>query len=244
MWRNRTLASALGGGSLLLATVGVGASAAAAASSNGPSAGNGAGVFDSSSAMITNRYLPITKFHRTVLKGVDTGQHLRIVRTLEKRKKAFTYQGETVKAAVVKDVVTNVKANRVIERTVDYFAQDEAGTVYYFGEDVNEYRPHKPVSHEGQWRLGRDTNRPGILMPAHPKLGDAYKAEAVPGVTHETDHVVAVGKTERVGGHTYHHVIKVRENAGPPPEVEFKTYAPGTGVITEANGGVHLVSSR
>ena len=26
----------------------------------------------------------------------------------------------------------------------------------------------------------------------------------------------------------------------PPPEVEFKTYSPGTGVITEANGGVHL----
>jgi len=238
MWRNRKLVSALGAGTLLAA--GAVTSTAAAA---GPSVGSGAGVFNGSSARITNPYLPISKFHRTVLKGVDTGQHLRIVRTLQHRKKAFTYQGRAVKAAVVKDVVTNVKAGRVIERTIDYFAQDEAGTVYYFGEDVNEYPRHGPVSHEGQWRLGRDTNTPGVLMPAHPKLGDSFKAEAVPQVTHETDHVVAAGMTENVAGHTYRHVIKVRENAGPPPEVEFKTYSPGTGVITEANGGVHLIRS-
>src|SRR3954452_17704340 len=240
MLRNPKLTSALGAGSLLFAICAIGAGTASAASPTG----SGAGVFDGSSAKITNPYLPITKFHRTVLKGVDTGQHLRIVRTLQDRTKAFAYHGKTVKAAVVKDVVTNVKAGRVIEKTIDYFAQDKAGTVYYFGEDVNEYSPHKPVSHEGQWRLGRDTKTPGVLMPARPKLGDSYKAEAVPGITHETDHVVAVGKTKRVAGHTYHHVIKVRENAGPPPEVEFKTYAPGTGVLTEANGGVHLVSSR
>jgi hypothetical protein len=239
MWRNRRFAAAFGAWALLAASA-LGASATAA----GPTAGSGAGVFDGSSSRITNPYLPISKFHRTVLKGVDTGQHLRIVRMLQHRKKAFTYQGKTVKAAVVKDVVTNVKAGRVIERTIDYFAQDEAGTVYYFGEDVNEYAPHKPVSHEGQWRLGRDTNTPGVLMPAHPRLGDSFKSEAVPHITHETDHVVAVGMTKDIAGRTYHHVIKIRENAGPPPEVEFKTYSRGTGVITEANGGVHLISSR
>jgi len=238
MWRNRKLAAALGAGSLLAAST-VGASAAAA----GQTAGGGVGVFNGTSAKITNPYLPISKFHRTILKGVDTGQHLRIVRTLQNRTQTFDYHGKSVKAAVVKDVVTNLKAHRVIERTIDYFAQDKAGAVYYFGEDVNEYPRHGPVSHEGQWRLGRDTKTPGVLMPAHPKLGDAFKSEAVPGITHETDHVVAVGMTKRVAGHTYHHVIKVRENAGPPPEVEFKTYSPGTGVITEANGGVHLIRS-
>jgi len=205
---------------------------------------SGAGVFDSHSARITNPFLPISKFHRTVLKGVDTGQHLRIVRTLKHRTKTFRYHHKRVKAAVVRDVVTNRRAHRVIEKTIDYFAQDKAGIVYYFGEDVNEYSRSGHVSHEGQWRLGRDTHTPGVLMPAHPKLGDSFKSEAVPGITHETDHVVAVGKNERVAGHRYHHVIKIRENAGPPPEVEFKTYAPGTGVITEANGGVHLISSR
>ena len=36
-------------------------------------------------------------------------------------------------------------------------------------------------------------------------------------------------------------MITVRENARPPRETEFKKYARGTGVITEANGGVHLL---
>ena len=240
MRANPKLTSALGAGSLLFATCVIGAGAASATSSTG----NGAGVFDGNSAKITNPYLPITKFHRTVLKGVDTGQHLRIVRTLQHRTKGFSFHHKRVKAAVVKDVVTDRRAHRVIEKTIDYFAQDKSGTVYYFGEDVNEYSRNGHVGHEGQWRLGRDTHTPGILMPAHPQLGDSFNAEAVPHVTHETDHIVAVGRNQRVAGHRYHHVIKIRENAGPPPEVEFKTYAPGTGVITEANGGIHLVSSR
>jgi hypothetical protein len=244
MRRNPRLVVPLLAGGLVLAICGPGLSVASAAGPTTALPANGAGVFGRSSAKITNPFLPITKFHQTVLKGVDTGQHLRVVRTLRHRTKAFRYHHKRVKAAVVKDVVRNVKAHRRIEKTIDYFAQDKAGTVYYFGEDVNEYSRNGRISHEGQWRLGRDTHTPGILMPAHPKLGDAYKAEAVPGVTHETDHIVAVGRNERVAGHRYHHVIKVRENAGPPPEVEFKTYAPGTGVITEANGGVHLVKSR
>ena len=204
------LTSALCAGAALLATCGLGASAASAG------AGNGAGVFNGNSTKITNPFLPITKFHRTVLKGIDGGQRLRIVRTLQHRTKAFRYHHKRVRAAVVKDVVRDRKAHRRIEKTIDYFAQDKAGNVYYFGEDVNEYGRGGHVTHEGQWRLGRDTHTPGILMPAHPKLGDSFKSEAVPGITHETDHVVAVGKNERVAGHRYHHVIKVRENAGPP----------------------------
>ncbi len=203
-------------------------------------------TFGSNSSKITNRYLPITKFHHCVLAGNDQGQHLRIVRDLRDRTKSFTYKGQTVKTAVVVDRVTDVKAGRLIEKTVDYFAQDKAGNVYYFGEDVNEYSPNQPISHDGQWRLGRDTNHPGILMPAHPKVGDTYKAENAPGIAVETDKVVADGITRTVRGHTYHNVIKIREHATTPQpgEIEFKTYAPGTGVITEANGGVGLVSCR
>ena len=201
------------------------------------------GVFGSHSNRITNRWLPISKFHKTILRGVDGDQHLHIARTLQKRTKRFTYRGKSVKAAVVKDVVRNTRQHRKIERTFDYFAQDKAGTVYYLGEDVNEYPLHGPVSHEGQWRLGRDTKRPGILMPAHPRVGDAFKSEAVPGVTHEIDTVVKRGLDRHAGGRDYSHVMRIREDAGPPPEVEFKTYAPGVGVITEANGGVHLMKS-
>jgi hypothetical protein len=206
-------------------------------------AGGGSHGFGSDSAKITNPYLPVSEFHRCVLEGDDQGQQLRIVRVLLQRTKTFHYKGQKVEAAVVKDSVTDVKAGRLIEKTIDYFAQDKAGNVYYFGEDVNEYKPGHPVSHEGQWRLGRDTNQAGLLMPAHPNVGDRFKSEAIPGIAVEKDRVVAAGKTETVNGTTYQNVIKIQEHATTPrpPEFEYKTYAPNAGVITEANGGVGLV---
>jgi hypothetical protein len=219
------------------------AAAASATASSGSRAAGGHGVFGSHSNRITNRWLPISKFHKTILRGVDGDEHLHIARTLKHRTKAFTYRGQRVKAAIVKDVVRNTRQHRKIEQTLDYFAQDKAGTVYYLGEDVNEYPRHGPISHEGEWRLGRDTKRPGILMPAHPRVGDSFKSEAVPGVTHETDTVVKRGLERHAGGVDYSHVMRIREDAGPPPEVEYKTYAPGVGVITEANGGLHLLKA-
>ncbi len=235
IWRKATLACVLGA---LLVTVGL--------SGTGPAVAkpHASVTFTRHSNQISNPYLPITRFHRCVLGGNDQGQHLRIVRVLQNRTKRFKYKGQTVKTAVVEDRVTDVGAGQLIEKTVDYFAQDKAGNVYYFGEDVNEYRNGHVVSHSGQWRLGRDTNTPGVLMPAHPKVGDAFYAEKIPGIAVERDRVVAVGGTRQTGGHTYQHVIKIREHATTPrpADVEFKNYSRGTGVITEANGGVRLLS--
>jgi hypothetical protein len=228
-------------GSLLLAACGGsgGGGATGATESSTAQSANGP-AFPGDSTTITNPYLPITKFHRCILSGTDGGAPQRIVRTLLSKTRPITYSGGTVKAAVVQDRVT--QRGSLIEQTFDYFAQDQGGTVYYLGEDVSEYKNGKVTSHEGQWLLGRDTETPGVLMPANPKVADTFKSEDVPGITHETDTVVSAGKTERIGAHTYRRVIRVRENAGPPPEVEYKTYSPGTGVLTEANGGMHIVS--
>ncbi len=234
--RKTTLIAGLGAVTAALAACGGGSGTTSAQARSG----NG---FGADSAKITNRYLPIGKFHRCVLAGTDQGQHLRVVRVLQKRTKPIVYKGEVVRTAVVRDRVTDVSAGQLIERTIDYFAQDRAGGVHYFGEDVNEYRNGKLVGHSGQWRVGRNTNRPGLLMPAQPKLGSTFYAERIPGVAVEKDRVVATGLTERFGGRTYRQVVKIREHATTPKpaDFEFKTYAPGVGVITEANGGLHLV---
>ena len=44
----------------------------------------------------------------------------------------------------------------VVEKTNDYFAQDKAGNVWYFGEDTKEFENGKVVSTEGTWRAGVD----------------------------------------------------------------------------------------
>ena len=236
--RTRTAALATG-----LAAVTLGLAACGSSGTTAASAQPG-GAFGHESARITNPYLPISKFHRCVLAGRDGNQRLRVVRVLQGRTKAFELGGQTVSTAVVTDQDTDLRSGQRIEKTIDYFAQDRAGNVYYFGEDVNEYENGKLVGHSGQWRVGRDVQRPGLLMPAHPRVGVTFFSEKVSGVAVEKDRVVASGLTKTVRGRTYHRVIRVREHATTPKPAEFelKTYAPGTGVITEANGGLGLVS--
>lgn len=193
---------------------------------------------------INNPYLPITAFRRCVLAGPDEGRRLHITRTLLPGTQTFTYAGQTFQAVRVLDKVVDLKKEERIERTVDYFAQSDAGDVYYLGEDVNVYRHGKVINHEGQWRLGVNTQVPGILMTAHPAVGQMFDSENVPNVVHETSTAIGIGGTRKIKKRTYPDVLTIREDAtipGIPPEVEYKNYAPGVGVITEANGGVRLL---
>jgi hypothetical protein len=214
------------------------ATAGAAAGGTGRSS-----AYGKHSAEITNRYLPISDFHRCVLRGRDGNQTLRIVRVLTHRTKTFIVDGQPVRTAVVRDSVTGLGAGRLIERTIDFFAQDRQGGVHYFGEKVDEFGADGSVSHEGEWLAGAGGARPGLLMPAKPRTGRSFKSENAPGIAVESDRVIATGGRRTVRGHAYENVIKIREHATTPKpdEIEFKTYAPGVGVITEANGGVGLV---
>ena len=42
----------------------------------------------------------------------------------------------------------------LVEDTFDWYAQDKAGNVWYFGEDTKEYKNGRVVSTEGSWRAG------------------------------------------------------------------------------------------
>jgi hypothetical protein len=225
----------IGSGAVIALIVVAQASAAAGASASG---------FGAGSASITNRFLPISDFHRCILRGNDGGQRLRIVRILMDRTKVIHFHGRAVRAAVVRDTVRNLRSDRRIEKTIDYFAQDRRGGVHYLGEDVDEYPAGGGVTHEGQWRAGRRGAHPGLLMPAEPAVGRRFKSENAPPIAVEKDKVVAMNARQTVRGVRYRHVMKIREHATVPKPAEFetKTYAPGVGVITEANGGVGLVN--
>ena len=111
-------------------TVAVAAALTAGLGSAGAAKRSAGKAFGPDSFKITNPYLPVSKFHRCVLEGNDQGQHLRIVRVLKPRTKTFKYRGQKVEAAVVKDSVTDLKADLLIEQTIEYFGQDKACTVY------------------------------------------------------------------------------------------------------------------
>ena len=180
---------------------------------------------------IDNRYYPLTEFERCVLKGKEDGARVRVVRTPLDRTKRFMHNGEPVRAAVIRD--SEFEDGELVERTFDYFAQDDRGTVWYLGEDVNEIENGKVVGHGGAWLYGKDTNKMGVGMPAHPQVGSRWRHEDVPDGPFESDKVVAILDRATVRGKTYHDVVKVRELTKPDNEREFKLYAPGVGNIQE-----------
>jgi len=180
---------------------------------------------------ITNPYLPLAYLKRDILEGREDGQKVRIVRTLlPNRHKTFKIGGQTVAALVMED--REFKNGKLEEVTLDYFAQDDEGAVYYLGEDVDEYEHGKVKGHSGAWLLGKDTQTPGVILPAHPKVGDKFKSEDVSRDINEDDEVISVSETVTVPAGTYENCVKVKERLA-DGKIEYKFYAPGVGVVKE-----------
>ena len=177
---------------------------------------------------ITNPYLPLASLKHDILENKSE----RVERTARPEiHKTFEICGQTIEALTVEDREYD-SAENLTEATLDYFAQDDDGNVYYLGEDVDTYKNGKVSGHSGAWLLGKDTTIPGVLLPAHPQVGDKFSSENVPHITTEKDEVVSVSETMTVPAGTFHGCIKIKERAS-DGATEFKLYAPGVGVIAE-----------
>ena len=88
----------------------------------------------------------------------------------------------------VKDTVTVDGA--LEEQTLDWYAQDKAGNVWYFGENSLEYADGLVVGIGGSWTAGVDGAKPGIIMKAHPKVGDEYRQEFSVGTAEDMAKVI------------------------------------------------------
>ena len=205
-----------------------------------------AGVKFSHPRAIDNPYLPLAKLQQDIIEGAEDGKKTRVERTLKPGiHKTFKVASQPVESLCMED---RIFVNGVIaEVALDYFAQDDAGTVYYLGEDVDEYDEHGKVTQhnpaDDAWLTGKDTPVPGVIMPAHPKVGDKFKSEDVSDKVDESDLVVAVDETTTVPAGTFQHCVKIEEH--PAGEgAEYKWYAPGVGVVREtpATGDELLIS--
>jgi hypothetical protein len=124
------------------------------------------------------------------------------------------------------------EGNMLIERTYDWFAQDEQGTVWYFGENTNEYENGKVVSTKGSWEAGVDGAKPGIIMQADPKVGQSYYQEYYPGEAMDMAKVLSLDASVRVTYGSFDHVIETREWTPLQPGFsERKYYVRGVGPL-------------
>jgi len=131
------------------------------------------------------------------------------------------------------------------EDTLDYHAQDNAGNVWYFGEDTfNCEGAGNCTPGEGGWIAGINGAQPGIVMLANPLSGDRYKQEYLPGVAQDQALVTSVGVTAKMRRDdayqsSYSNCIVTKEwSVLELGVIEFKTYCPDIGnvLVVEHHG--------
>src|SRR5262249_48281765 len=150
---------------------------------------------------VTNRYLPLVPGTAHRYRGLRDGAPTSHVVTVTRQTR--TVMG--VRCVVVKDVV--MQNQSLVEKTTDWYAQDRAGNVWYFGEDTAEYQNGVATNTAGTWEAGVDRALPGIVMPAAPKVGRTYQQEYRPGVALDKATVLALDATVKVPAGTFQRAI-------------------------------------
>jgi len=175
----------------------------------------------------------------------------------------FTYRGTAQKTSLV-DVVTvthntpKIDGVRTVEvrdqgyedgvlteDTFDWYAQDDQGNVWYFGELSTEL---PSGDHSGSWTAGGGGAQPGYIMEAAPKVGDTYCQENAPGIAEDAAQVLSVSTSRSVPyGSFTGNVLQTKEYSLIETHNESKFYAPGVGMleatsVTGPSEDIQLVS--
>jgi hypothetical protein len=120
------------------------------------------------------------------------------------------------------------------EDTFDWYATDKDGNVWYFGEDSKTLEDGKVISTEGSWEAGKDGAKPGIIMEAHPKVGDVYRQEFAPEVAQDMAKVLSLNASVTVPYGSFTGCLQTEEWSALDPEVrENKFYCLNIGDTKE-----------
>jgi hypothetical protein len=177
---------------------------------------------------IDNRYWPLKP---------GTGYHYKGVRgtTPQRDDEIVTHQTKAIlgiPATVVRDTVS--EHGNPVERTLDYYAQDAQGNVWYMGEDSFEKQHGRMVRASDSWLSGVNGGEPGIIMPGSPQPGDKYRQEYYPpGKALDEATVLRADGKVKVPSGSYQHVLVTSEYSPLEPQTEQKYYVAGLGEAAE-----------
>jgi len=173
---------------------------------------------------ITNDYFPLQPGFASVFEG--GGERVEVAVTAETK--------------LIMGITTRVVTDQVFvdgeltEDTVDWYASDNFGNVWYFGEQTAEYENGQVTSTEGSWEAGVDGALPGIIMLADPEVGDTYRQEFYEGEAEDVAKVYARDESITVPKDSFTLVLVTEDWSLLTPDVhERKWYAPGVGVVME-----------
>ncbi len=175
---------------------------------------------------VTNPYFPLKPGTKWVYTGMKNGAPERVEVVVTNQTK--TVLG--VKCVVLSDIVT--VNSTLAEKTTDWYAQDDKGDVWYFGEDTKEYVNGVVTSTQGTWEAGVDNAKAGVVMFAKPKPGGFYRQEYRPGIAEDKAKILTLTGTQKIPAGSFRNVVETRDiDPLNPDKVENKWYARGFGVI-------------
>lgn len=177
---------------------------------------------------IDNPYFPLDPGTRLTYREIDEeGKKLEVVVVVTTETKKIA---NGITARVVRDTVT--EDGEIIEDTFDWYAQDSEGNVWYMGENTAEYESGKIKTKKGSWEAGVDGALPGIIMPADPQPGLAFREEYYKGEAEDNGEVLSTEEMADVPFGHFENVLLTKETITIEPDVlEYKLWAKGVGMV-------------
>jgi len=166
----------------------------------------------------TNPYFILQPGYQFIFAGVEDGESLNVTVTVSNETKAVE---DGIITRAVEENVVNSETGDLIEFTKDYFVIcEQTNSVFYFGEDVNNYESGKLVDHEGSWLHGTDNARAGLIMPGTILLGSRYYQEIAPDVALDKAEITSMNQTVNVHAGSFTDVIKMTETDDLEPGIQ------------------------
>jgi hypothetical protein len=180
-------------------------------------------------ATIDNPWLPFKPGSVWRYTGTKDGKRAKDVTTVTSRTEVVA----GVACVVVDDKL--FLSGKLEETTLDYYVQDTAGNVWYFGEDTQELDANGNItSTEGSWRAGVDGAIPGIFMEPEPVIGHAFQQEYLAGQAEDHFEALSLTATVTVPAGSYSGVLLTKEWTPLEPDVlDHKFYVRGIGEVRE-----------
>lgn len=136
-----------------------------------------------------------------------------------------------VKAKIVQDTVFDADG-ALIENTFDWYAEDNWGNVWYFGEDTCEFHNNVCDYQHGSWDWGVGGAEPGIVMHANPQRGDPAYLERHEGEAIDRAKILDRGIRFATGLGSFKNTVHTLEWTPLDPQVQEQIiYAANVGPI-------------
>jgi hypothetical protein len=199
----------------------------------GPTLSNGSGTdLDPSNFAlpVDNPYFPLQPGTTYRHEGIKEGERAIDVFAVTDRTKTILGIPNTV---VVDKLYVD---GRLEEIAHDWYTQDVHGNVWYFGETIREF-DHRgnPIPAKGAWQAGLDGARPGIVMPAQPRVGEVFRPEYYRGTAEDRYRILDLSASVKTPYATFSNVLVMSEQSRLEPGIfGLKFHAPGIGQVKES----------